>query len=125
MAFVTLDMTNIGKDGVVPGGWYPVQITEGTKVCESKEGKPYLLLCVTVTDGEFQNRMLRFPLSLLAHARFNFDKLVTVTNIDFQDDGFDDEDFLGKEILLLLSEELYNEKPQNQIKDIKMIGGLG
>lgn len=125
MSLVILDFEGVEEKrfALLPDGAYKVKIT----AAESKktaEGNGYIKWVFEVVEGEYQGILLSTNTSLQPHALFNLKKLLSAVGIDTSGKvKLNPDELIGQVIIVVNSQELYENSPRNRIVDMRASTG--
>jgi len=120
-----------GDFEAIPSGTYHVKITDG-ELREAGEnaknpGSQYINWEFTIQSGDFAERRLWTNSSLLPQALFRLKQMFKVTGhwteeeLEADDFGFDIDNAIGLDLKVVVTQRMYNEELQNDIKRFKPI----
>jgi len=116
-----IDMSDVGEGfEPIPAGAYPVVITT---IKQSEEdgpsGYPYLILEMTVSDGEFENRKLWTNLSMSPKAAFKVKEFCLAAGVDEDELAgefeFEPDDYEGAALEVAVKQESYEGVVRNRV----------
>ena len=106
---VNLNLTNI-KD--LEDGIYPVRVESVEQTKSKSSGNPMLKVTFNVIDS---NRKLFDNFSFQDSALFKLRDFLVATNITFDENGFDDQELIGREVRVQVQNEMYEGKSRPKI----------
>lgn len=109
----------------LPAGTYDV-VVEETEIIEGNKG-PYVKWSLTVETGEHANRKLFMNTSTAAPGIIRM--VLRAFGEDISDDveefDFDPDDYLGKHATARVTQRTYEQRLQNDVKELMRPGGTG
>lgn len=100
----------------IPQDIYTLSCTKA-EVKESSTKNPMIKAEFVVTEGEFHGRKLFDNFSLQDQALFKVAQYCEMAGISWGEDGFESNDMVGTTVKASVTQELYEEKVTNKIKD--------
>lgn len=117
MPRISANLTNVKAMEPVPAGQYRTAITNAeVKTAKGKDSQ-YIRWELTVKGGEFEGRKLFTNNSLQENALWNLKAFVETIGLSYDDSGFSTEEALGKEIVVVVTQEPFEGRVVNQIVD--------
>lgn len=116
-----IDMSDVGEGfEPIPAGVYPVVITSLRQSEEDgPSGYPYLILEMTISDGEYENRKLWTNLSMSPKAAFKVKEFCLAVGVSEEEltgeFDFDPEDYEGATAEVAVKQESYEGQLKNRV----------
>ncbi len=108
-----LDKVETGLEPL-PSGRYKVKLTHAEKRT-TQDGSEYIAWQATVEGGEYEGRKIFWNTSLKENALWNLKGLLEAAKVEFDPEGFNTEDALGKLVELQIDVEEYEGRQVNRV----------
>ena len=118
-----IDMSDVGEGfDPIPAGVYPIVVSSLKQSEEDgPSGYPYIILEMTVADGDFENRKLWTNLSMSPKAAFKVKEFLLATGVPPEDltatFKFDPDEYEGAVIDISVKQTTYDDKLRNQVSN--------
>ena len=116
-----IDMSDVGEGfDPIPAGVYPVVVSSLRQSEEDgPSGYPYIIVEMTVADGEFENRKLWTNLSMSPKAAFKVKEFLLAVGVSEEDLGgefeFDPDEYEGATADVAVKQESYEGQIKNRV----------
>jgi hypothetical protein len=130
MGKLNIDLTDVKTGGfeALAKGWKHVRVVD-YEMKESGEnakhpGAQYLAWEFEVIGGDEDGRKIWTNTSLLPQALFALKGLADACEVEYDEDGIDPDEIVGKECMLKNSHRMYEGEAQNNVKAFKKVGEI-
>jgi len=101
---------------VYPEGQYHVELTDKSKPMKKEDGFPFILWIAEIKDEEYEGKLISWRTSLAPQALWNLKNLLETINVAWDEDGFELEECFGRELVIDVTSDTYNDRPVNNIQ---------
>jgi hypothetical protein len=104
---VRLDDVESSSFELFPEGGYIVEIQPSTKLKSSKDGNPGILVIAKCVEGEMEEKVIAWNLSLLPSALWNLKAMMEAMSLEWEEDGFDLESLFEEKVGIRVTHREY------------------
>lgn len=112
-----VDSASSGEVKVLPPGWYAARIKNvEVKINRDKQGKHLLFTLEVIEEGDFEGTPLWDRAGLTADNLPYLKARLEAAGAEWDGSEFDTEQLYGSEIEVRVTNGVYNDKPNNEVK---------